>query len=284
MPWSDPDPDITERFRCVRELEALYERLGFLDGDGAGRALHEHCERRERCWPEHRAACRPDPSKVESHGVLPWVGRYYARTRLVVIGLNMNENGGIDAQYGGVQRAQRELHRRSRLRFGNPFVRYRGTFFDVRMLMYVWRCLRAVDLGPWQDVTDEELLAVGGDPDHPRRSEYADGYEWVALTNIVKCNPRARASADASTATFPERGSPLPEMLAACPGHVFARELEVLRPRLVLALGGEARTAAVAVCGSGTRVVSAPHPASQGRTEPARLAALDVELQRELGR
>ncbi len=98
------------------EFKARCRRLGFLSNTTAGcLALHQVCSNAGACWSGVDAKHRPKPDRDEAQIFRPWVGRHYAKTRLLVLGLNMNGWGGYDAFYSnaGVPLVRKELASRN---------------------------------------------------------------------------------------------------------------------------------------------------------------------------
>lgn len=245
-------------------LIRLHARLGFVDAEGRPLALHAACARAPGCWAEVPPEHRPGAGEARAQAYLPWVGEHYPESRLLVVGLNMNESGGPDVYRSQVPAAQEELLARSRLRFGNDPRAYRGTMYDVRLLLCAWAALRALGVGPLRDAADEDLLAARTQPHHPRRRDFAAGYDFLAMTNAVKCGPLARPGGGQEGPVRYRNGAPTGAMVRECPAHVLRPEIDALRPQMVLALGQAAEAAVRALAPEGARVVGAPHGAWPG--------------------
>src|SRR3972149_7356413 len=97
------------------QFRQLYCELGFIDQDGGCLPLHRACTKAATLWAQVRDNEWPSP---ETAGIYrPWVGAKYRLGGLLVVGLNMNEAGGIDAYYNenGVPLAMKELMDRNRV-------------------------------------------------------------------------------------------------------------------------------------------------------------------------
>ncbi|MGH2853406.1 MAG: uracil-DNA glycosylase family protein [Solirubrobacteraceae bacterium] len=112
----------------------------------------------------------------------------------------------------------------------------------------------------------------GHDPvEQPTPQDAATAYERVARVQAVKCSPTH------------DRSRPTQAMMLNCPERFARRELEMLDPGVLVALGGDAKAAlgllgeaswsehcdqfhrgTVVLAGSDVEVLALPHPASHG--------------------
>jgi Uracil DNA glycosylase superfamily len=121
------------------------------------------------------------------------------------------------------------------------------------------------------------VLEVRMKPQHPRRSEFIDGYEWIAITNLVKCGPRSKLE-DGTAARWPN-GHPTDAMVHHCPDHVLSAEIEILNPGVILALGGAAQDFVQrSACLKGRLVLVAPHPCKPGFSDAEELRRFDEQI------
>lgn len=182
------------------EFVALYERLGVLPY-GEDVSLRCHCPNRRACWP-----AEVDPKCPDRAGIaMPWLGDDYLENRIVVVGMNLHDWGGLDAHL----RVCRDHIRQLRLgRTGKD-----SRAFATGAMTYVDAISRSM--------AGETLSA---DP-RPGRSVLADHWHKVAFAEAIKCAPPTVASA------------PYPEMFKLCPPAFLLEELRILRPRVVLVLG-----------------------------------------------
>ena len=217
-----------------------------------GTALHRVCANAHSCWRVVPDAERPAVDCPESQIYRPWVGESYERTHLLVLGLNMNGAGGYDIMEGkdGVPRCKEELMHSNRI-LANP--EYRGTYFEARMLACAWAVLlRTSPSEEYPLHTRDQILEAYHEPGHHMREALITGYDWIALTNVVKCSPMNTPN-----------GSPTDEMCDLCPTHVLRREIEILRPQVILSLGGGAQKSVDTLRGS-WRHINTIHPAAYG--------------------
>ncbi len=182
--------------------------------------LHQNCERASKCWqsiPEDRYP------KSESHCnriTLPWVGGDYRTSRVLVIGENFYEMGGLNACTDLVNDAMNLMIRDNKKRiFGGGKTStgktYGGTFFYYRMAHYSGALVRFLETGnsipDFSEFTEPNRIA-----------RYFDN---IAYTNHIKCSPlgnRSRMSA---------------EMWSQCGKHILSEEIEILEPKWIIVLG-----------------------------------------------
>lgn len=262
------------------QLLSLFRDLGFVDSAGRERALHANCGQASRCWGSVPQGCRPKADNRASMPYLAWVGSNYSTSRILVVGLNMNEAGGLEEYYERIPVAQKELLKRNRIRFENPISTYAGNLFETRMLMCVWALLRHLGLGPWRPGSLEEIYQARKATWNENRSRFAEGYDWIALTNTVKCGPLARDASKPKGPVLYPKGNPTPEMVTHCPSHVLRRELDVLRPRYIIAMGEDAFAAIGRSAPSGCVVVPTTHPAAHGYVDQEILRSFAVSVER----
>jgi hypothetical protein len=179
----------------------LYRAEGLLP-DGYDEALFCCCPHRDRCWKG-----APRPEKEQDAGVaFPWIGTRYFDSRVVVLGLNLNNFGGLDGNFlmclGHVE-AMRE---------GKPGKA--GRQFARGAMKYLRVILASLD--------GEDLPAANADI---ANQDLAALWERCAFLERVKCAPgNARAT-------------PTEAMIWECPLFLAAKELEILAPRVILHLG-----------------------------------------------
>lgn len=241
------------------------------------------CGSRDTCWAD--AADRQPPDNCASARIArPWVGPRYEQLGLLVVGINMNEAGGYGAMVHHVECAQKDLAKGTRrLRFGHPARGkngYAGTLVFHRVGAYASYFAARAGLAPLECTPDG----------FPAATHVARSFDLIAMTNQVKCSPKNELS------------KPTEGMWRECGRMVLARELRVLRPRLVLVLGTENRDHLGANCfdsavtswkpsgklltearatvdGRPVRIVAAPHPHRRGYDVLQALRDLDGALQ-----
>jgi hypothetical protein len=206
-------------------FRALYSELGFISPLDEPQPLHLSCEHRSACWEgsEHRFP----PENDWSHIYRPWVGPKYAENRILVVAVNMNADGGFDEAADLVEAARKEIRDgKIRIRFGNEFNTYPGTFLYHRMGCYASAIVNA----------SGTTLTASDDDSRPSKEVIADAFDYFAYTNHVKCSPDDTHNSDVGTG---EKGKsePTAEMWSHCGPHVLAKEIALLHPKTILILG-----------------------------------------------
>jgi hypothetical protein len=142
----------------------------------------------------------PRPLAWESEIAVPWIGSGYRRSRVCAIAINLNKYGPLGANWWIVRG-----HIHDRLGKGS-----RRTF-EFRVGQYL-AAIRA----------SQERRAIIGEIE-PAMA--AQGWEECAFFEAVKCSPESGVS------------SPTAAMWGNCPPRYLLHELEILRPRVVVAIG-----------------------------------------------
>lgn len=188
------------------ELTELYRKRN-LTGD-----LPTTCENRQQCW----AACL---GRADDHGSrmnqisLPFLGSKYHHGKVICLGINMNEYGGMDAmQELGNEACERVRQGWRRIRFKNSD--YHGTFFWHRLPAYTVPFLAAQGL-----IKDEY------DGGYPTSECTAAAFDYICVFNSVKCSP------------IGDKSEPSAEMFQCCPRHILRHELALLAPKLLIVAG-----------------------------------------------
>src|SRR4030042_3727589 len=196
----------------------LYKSLGLMESTERekGFPLHQRCEKAEKCWSKAQER-RPNELDYWNSIYAPYFGAKYEETRLLVVAENMNECGGWNAIDELVRDAKKEIFDgHSRVRFGNPWKTYRGS--------YLWHRLGAYGAAFAErlDVLKDILWLKNGFPSFP---DVCKGFDYLAYTNHVKCSPKG------------SRSKPTGEMWDNCGRHILPREIELADPSFILVLG-----------------------------------------------
>jgi hypothetical protein len=204
---------------------------------------------------------------------LAWVGPGYDQTRTILIGENLYDHGGLDALSELVRLAKLELSAgKRRVSYGAS--NYRGTLIWHRAAVYVHKWLAAADGEAGEEPSGPDVAAI---------------LDQVAFTNHVKCSPRASSGS---------RSTPNEAMWFNCGQSILKREIELLAPTRVLALGlNNGRRFLLNVCpnarclysasglvsfdrdDTGMQVLSVRHPAAPGGASRAVIQAVSDALQ-----
>ncbi|WP_126429113.1 uracil-DNA glycosylase family protein [Brevibacillus marinus] len=206
------DTDIAEWERTENiphHLMQMYTHLGVVSNN-TPLPLCETCNHHQDCWQgyEHRKPLDQDNIHW-SHVCLPWIGEKYNTFRIVVIGINPYESGGLDFFRVLIPQAKEEMARgKIKVRFNNPT--YAGTILWHRIGLYASQTiLKFVD-------EDDPLT-------FPELS-HIDAYDWIAFTNHVKCSPTG------------DRSQPSRAMWENC-HSILKEELRILNPKILFVLG-----------------------------------------------
>jgi hypothetical protein len=193
----------------------LYAQLGMIDESGLSLPLHLSCINRQGCWLSAEDRFPPDDDQW-AHLSRPWIGNAYHELRLLAIGENLNEYGGFDAVQVLTQLAKNEiLSGRRRVRFGNDFKRYPGSFLWHRLGCY------AVVFAQ----TKGFLNPLWGADLYPSKEDVSRAYDYISYTNHIKCSPKGGKSEQTK------------QMWDNCGKHILRKEIELLQPDYILILG-----------------------------------------------
>lgn len=267
--WRSPG-----RVKWLTRLSGIYEGEGVLTSRRAP-ALYRACPSAAECWDgaEERASDSAEtPWSGDNDGSIfwPWVGESYRAGGVCLVGMNIHHAGdwwSINVEYAIVAEQTPHLEQgRRRMPKGSMFA-YRGGASAMA-------ALASLD---------------GRDPaESPDPREVTPALERIARLQAVKCSPLRNKS------------NPTRAMCACCPPRFLQRELAILRPRVIVGLGVDARRGvesagvvtweredhgyrrgALAI---GTRrpidVLLVPHPSVRGRAWPDAQAALVHDLRR----
>ncbi len=189
-----------EAKETIGRLVDLYRGRELLPGNRDVR-LDCCCPKRESCWRD-----APAPKDPKNSGIsIPWLGANYFDHRILVAGINFNNLGGLHMHYGVIQDHIESMRRGKRGKQGRAFSR--GA---MRGLQIVVDSLAKVPSDDYSDATNEEL---------------ADTWNQCAYLQAIKCSPGSPSS------------QPSADMKLNCPSFLLLRELEILKPRVVLLYG-----------------------------------------------
>lgn len=190
----------------------FYKRLGLVSGSGNPLPVHRACPSASICWKGYADRYPPDDpgrSAISS----PYIGTRYAEVGLLVLGINQNDWGGLDALSQLVRDARREIREGAQRVFKNPS--YVGSILWHRVGCFAAAFAEAAGVMP----------RVAGVGDLPSAREIDAAYEFMAFTNHVKCSPVG------------QRSAPADSMWTECGNTILREEVRLLRPRHVLVLG-----------------------------------------------
>lgn len=195
---------------AARFLEHYRDMQGSLvDSEYHGLPLDAACVHCDSCW----AGEPPGAHRSPGHLSLPWVGADYADHRIVLLANNMRNDGELGDEFGVVADVHRALEAGT-----GQVSRHMGSTFGIGCAAYAHLVGRFQASGHVGEVRDPRALAA------------ERVYRTFARLQTVKCSPRNDANDDA----------PNPTMGHHCPETYLAGELELLAPRVIVAMGDRA--------------------------------------------
>lgn len=182
--------------------------------------LHECCDMATRCWPTKVLKRRPEPGSDTGKISLPWIGAKYDKFRILGLGENLYECGGLEACTDLIKLAKTEMMEKNtkRVLASGKTVKdkiYRGTYFYYKMACYCRVLTHFLDEG----ATDKIL------PGPFDANLVAEFFDLIAYTNHVKCSP-SRDLSRPETAMWEE-----------CGKHILVDEIRLLDPKWIIVLG-----------------------------------------------
>ena len=186
---------------AVNALLDLYRGRGLLPGD-RDLTLTRCCPHCQECWRD-----TSPPVNLHDSGIaLPWVGKRYFETRIVILGINLDNVGGLAANYWVCEDHIRSMGQGKRGKANLPFSR--NAMLSLRLVL-------ARRQG--NELPADEATA-------PNES-LADLWEQCAFLEAIKCSPDT------------DRSYPTEAMFANCPEFLVKEELEILEPSVILLFG-----------------------------------------------
>lgn len=167
--------------------------------------LHDVCLHSKNCWKGLSTAHHQEDERAKIYH--PYIGEKYQDLKLLCLGINMNNYGGFDACDNLVKKARDEMENGAiKVRFGNNYKEYSGTYLYHRMGVYSKIIAEAFGIS-------ESLTHISA-------------FDFIAYTNHVKCSPKNG-----------KRSKPCWEMWNNCGDFILKKELEILQPNILLVLG-----------------------------------------------
>ena len=75
-------------------------------------------------------------------------------------------------------------------------------------------------------IEKNNLLDCKWDGDYPSKEEICKAYDYIAISNAIKCSPCDN-----------KRSRPTYSMWDNCPSYILKQEIEILKPKTILVLG-----------------------------------------------
>lgn len=207
-----------ELLQHPKSFKELYTKLSLNDYDGA-RTLHSNCRFAKECWEsaEHR---KPKEGSNESQIYYPWIGSNYDKLRLLVLGINMNSHGGMNAAQSLIEKAIQHLGKGKKRLFANK--KYRGSMFFYMAARYTAIFAKAKQIPGFTENTCTSDKGV-----------VASSLDFIAYTNQIKCSPDDEKREDAEKL----KSKPTIKMWENCSGYILKEELEYLKPNNIFIFG-----------------------------------------------
>ena len=201
------------------KLDKMYSSLGVFNV-----SLETKCKNAHSCWNGIEDRMRKNDfggDKVDCNYAKlysPWVGTSYDKLKLFILGINMNDCGGYDAEIWLAKYAMEAiLQGKRKINFGN--LDYPGTMFWHRVAVYAVAFLE-----------NAKLMKPNWQGDHfPSKEDVAKAFEYFAITNSIKCSPKLSVENDKS--------KPISTMWEHCPEFILKEEIGVLKPDKILICG-----------------------------------------------
>jgi hypothetical protein len=191
-----------------KNIEEFYKQNHLLI-NGEDVLLHENCKFKDDCWKKQA---------IQEHAsdwnriAFPYIGDEY--DGFICIGINLNECGGKNALSELINGNDKHLgvkkyleKRCKRIKFNHS--PYPGTILWHRIGVYA------------NIILNNEIT-----PDHGKN--LSDIYNKIAFLEAIKCSPKNN------------RSEPEGKMPENCPGHIMKKEIELLKPKIMLLLGSTA--------------------------------------------
>ncbi len=204
----------------LAKLTGIYEDAGVITDDQP-LALHRCCPSALDCWAREQDRLPrvfPATNNLGESGSIfwPWVGEQYKPGGVCLVSLNINNakktddaSWSIAVEYTIAELAIDALEQGG--------YRPHRSWFAYRSMATALAVLASID---------------GHEPvEQPTPQEAVVAYERVARVQAVKCSPTHNSS------------RPTKAMLLNCPERFVCRELELLAPGVLIALGGDAKAA-----------------------------------------
>lgn len=201
-----PAPPTGDQLRLLESFNALYSKRGLLP-DEENPPLWQCCPNATACWggipqPQRPAAPRGGIT-------LPWIGAGYAKSRILILPINLRAAGGLFDEQWIVAAVLSSLRAGRRRIHNSPFA-YRTGATALAVLDH----LRGAPVQV-----------------RPPPEEVADAVDQSARLQLVKCSPfDGKVSA------------PTPTMWERCPSFLLTHELQLLAPRVIITFGAAPRS------------------------------------------
>lgn len=252
-------------------IHKMYKEKGLVSEYGQELPLCDCCTYSDECFRGYEGR-KPNIVNTQwSFIELPWVGKNYIKHKIVFLGINPNEDGGLNELYTLFNAASLELSSgKTKVDFGYVYPdgkKYKGTYLWHRIAAYSKIINGALSIGNEEINKKSDFMKE----DNFLPKYVADEYDNIAYLNHIKCSPLG------------DRSKPTDKMWENCGRHILLEELKILRPEWLIVLGSGDNTWALnknvlkdyelALDGkfkcyktrafnTTTKVIAVPHPAA----------------------
>ena len=192
------------------QFKKMYKELHLINDDDTFIQLHRSCKNRNQCWQNAEDRI---PADGDEWGVSrPWIGRYYDKLRLHIIGINMNEYAGYNGIIKCVNIAIDELNQNIKKNLVSP------TYGGTNVFSRIGTCAAIF-------AEKEKLMNPNWVYSTLPGKEIANGFDFIAYNNHIKCAPIDNDS------------KPTNEMWDECGKYILRGEIEFINPKTILLFG-----------------------------------------------
>lgn len=273
-----------------------YEEKGLVHKDLKALPLCDYCDYSKECYSGNESR---KPNLVNSEWSLielPWIGQHYSKKKIAFLGINPNEDGGLNQLEVLVNAAKAELEAgKTKVNFGYTYPdgkKYSGTFLWHRIAAYSKIIQGAMEIA--KDDIFKEIEFFRDENFAPEK--VACEFDNISFLNHIKCSPLGN------------RSKPTNKMWENCGKSILLDELKILRPEWLIVLGdgdnawafeknvlesnvhvkegmfeGSYRCFTTTEFGLLTKVIVVPHPAAPGGADKDHYLSLYGAVQRLIG-
>jgi len=228
----DEDLSLYQYENLTQLLKNMYFKKALVDNNQASINLSASCSHFNDCHLNDQNFIQAEHDSNYNQISIPWIGSNYNKYKIVVLGINAYESGGIDDIRNNVTNSMIELSRNKyRVNFNYEFTSgvnagkmYKGSLLWHRMAAYSKVVVSALNCA--SDDFFKELELTKNEQFVPKK--VVSYFEHIAFLNHVKCSPLG------------DRSIPNTKMWENCGQHILIDELKILDPDYIIVLGSSA--------------------------------------------
>lgn len=192
-------------------LELYDDKKVIYDSKGSvkGYKLYDNCPNKDICWKNIESQ-KADWNIIP----FPYIGSDFRTEEhsIAIIGLNLNGHGGISSLRDLILDAQYALRKGwVKIRFSLDYKRYRGTYLFHRAAVY-------------SNIIRDKYTNNNSSELSPKK--LASIWDKVCYLEAIKCSPANNSNSKPSS-----------EMYKICPKEYLLKELQILKPKVLIVLG-----------------------------------------------